>query len=80
MSSLAQNQELLKNLFELREAHHPIFEPKRVYLSGMALLLGEILTFARHTLTQVLVSLGWTDSQHWSFNILGLPHRPVGQS
>lgn len=65
MSSIAQNQELLKNLFELLEAHRIIFKQKRVYLNVVALLLGEILTFARHTLTQVLMSLGLTE-QDWS--------------
>ena len=65
MPSITQNQELLKNLMELLEAHRPIFKQKRVYMSVMALLLGEILTFAHHTLTQVLMSLGLTE-EDWS--------------
>lgn len=65
MPSITQNQELLKNLMELLEAHRSIFKQKRVYMSVMALLLGEILTFARHTLTQVLMSLGLT-AEDWS--------------
>ncbi|MGJ3237926.1 MAG: transposase [Anaerolineae bacterium] len=65
MSTIPQNDELLKHLFELIEKQRPVFKQQRVYYRAIALLLAEIFVFARHTVTQLLMSLGMTD-QDWS--------------
>lgn len=56
---------LLQHLFQLLEAHRGIFRQERTYLRALALLLGEIFCFSRHTVTQALFSLGLTDAD-WS--------------
>jgi hypothetical protein len=56
---------LLEALFELLEAHRPIFCQERTYLRALGLLLGELFVFARHTVTQELLALGLTDAD-WS--------------
>ena len=65
MSTIAQNPELLKNLFALLAAHRPMFKQQRVYERVVALVLGEVFAFARHTVTQLLMTLGLTDYD-WS--------------
>ena len=65
MSTIPQNTELLKHLFELIEKQRPVFTQSRVYYRAVALLLAEIFVFARHTVTQLLMSLGMTE-QDWS--------------
>ena len=65
MSTIPQKSELLKHLFELLEKQRPIFSQNRVYCRAVALLLAEIFVFARHTVTQLLMSLGMTE-QDWS--------------
>lgn len=56
---------LLQNLFQLLQAHRPAFRQERPFRRAWGLLFAELFTFARHTLTQELVSLGLTD-QDWS--------------
>lgn len=65
MSTMAQNQELLKHLFELLQTHRSIFKQERSYQRVVALVLAEVFVFARHTITQLLMSLGQTE-QDWS--------------
>ena len=65
MSTIPENSKLLKHLFELIEAHRPIFKQERVYYRVVALLLAELFVFARHTVTQLLMTLGLTE-QDWS--------------
>lgn len=65
MTTVPQNQELIKNLSDLLEAHRPIFGQQRVYLRVVALLFAELVVFARHTVTQLLMTLGLT-RQDWS--------------
>ena len=65
MTTIAQNDELLKQLLALLSAHRVIFKQERVYQRVVALVLGEVFTFARHTVTQLLMSLGLT-GQEWS--------------
>jgi DDE superfamily endonuclease len=65
MTTIAQNKELLKHLFELLQAHRSIFKQERSYQRVVALVLAELFVFARHTITQLLMSLGQTD-QDWS--------------
>jgi hypothetical protein len=65
MKTIPQNQELLKHLFEIIQNHREIFNQERVYQRVVALLLAEIFVFARHTVTQLIMSLGMTE-QDWS--------------
>jgi hypothetical protein len=65
MSTIPQNTELLKNLFELLHAHRRIFKQERTYQRVVALVLAELFVFARHTVTQLLMSLGQTETD-WS--------------
>ena len=65
MTTIPQNQELLKHLFEIIQNHREIFTQERVYQRVVALLLAEIFVFARHTVTQLIMSLGMTE-QDWS--------------
>lgn len=65
MATIPQNQELLKHLFELLQAHRGIFKQERTYQRVVALVLAEVFVFARHTITQLLMSLGQTEAD-WS--------------
>lgn len=65
MSTIPQNEKLLKHLIELIEAHRPIFKQERTYHRAIALLFAEIIVFARHTVTQMLMSLGLV-KEDWS--------------
>ena len=65
MSTIPQNQELLKQLKRLIKAHRPIFKQERIYQRAAALFFAEIIVFARHTITQMLMSLGQTEAD-WS--------------
>ena len=65
MSTIPQNNELLKHLFDLLQAHREIFKQERTYQRVVALVLAELFVFARHTVTQLLMSLGQTE-QDWS--------------
>jgi len=58
MSTIAQNGELLKNLFQLLADQHEIAGQKRVCERIELLVLAELFTFGRHTITQLLMSLG----------------------
>lgn len=65
MTTIPQNNELLKHFFDLIAAHRGIFKQGRVYERVVALILAEIFVFARHTITQLLMTLGLTE-QDWS--------------
>lgn len=65
MSTVAQNAQLINNLLLLIEAHRPIFNQERVYGRAMALIFGEIFSFSRRTITQLLMTLGLTE-EDWS--------------
>lgn len=65
MTTIPQNTALLKNLFELLQAHRKRFKQERTYQRVQALVLAEMFVFARHTVTQLLMSLGRT-AQDWS--------------
>ena len=52
---------LVCNLFGILEAHRPAFKQERPFLRAVGLVLGEIFSFGRHTVTQGLLSLGITD-------------------
>lgn len=56
---------LLQNLLTLVEAHRPAFGQERTYRRSLALLVAEVMVFARKTVTQGLMALGMTESD-WS--------------
>lgn len=56
---------LLKHLFQLIGKHREVFKQERVYQRTVALVLAEIFVFARHTITQLIMTLGMTE-QDWS--------------
>lgn len=56
---------LLQNLFDLLAAHRSAFRQERTFLRVLGLVIGEVFTFARHTVTQSLLALGLTDGD-WS--------------
>lgn len=62
MSTIAQNSDLLKHLFALLAAHRGIFKQERTYQRVVGLVLAELFVFARHTITQLLMSLGQTET------------------
>lgn len=65
MSTVPQNTELLKHLTDILTAHEPLFSQRRVYQRVVALVWAEVLAFARHTVTQLLMNLGRND-EDWS--------------
>lgn len=65
MKTIPQNPKLLKHLFELIKSHRAIFVQERIYERVFALVLAEIMVFGRHTITQLIMSLGLVD-QDWS--------------
>jgi hypothetical protein len=56
---------LIQALFTLIAAHRTAFRQERTYQRSVGLLFGELFNFARHTVTQGLLSLGITDGD-WS--------------
>jgi len=65
MSTIPQNPELLKNLFNLIAGQGEIAEQQRVRERLEMLVLSELFTFGRHTITQMLMSLGLNE-EDWS--------------
>jgi hypothetical protein len=65
MFTIPQTPELLKNLFKLIAEQHEIADQQRVRERLEMLVLSEMFTFGRHTVTQLLMSLGLND-QDWS--------------
>ncbi len=56
---------LLQQLFKLLQAHRSAFRQERTFERAISLLMGELFSFARHTVTQSLLVLGLTDAD-WS--------------
>ena len=65
MTTIAQNGELLKELTDLLKAHRRLFSQERVFQRVALLVVAEIIVFARHTVTQLLMGIGQTDGD-WS--------------
>lgn len=65
MSTIPQNDELLKHLFDLSGKFRAITNQERVWERLELLLLAEIFVFGRHTVTQLLMSLGLNEHD-WS--------------
>lgn len=65
MTTIPQNTELLKNLFDMIDAQAEIAAQQRVRERLGLLVMAELFTFGRHTVTQLLMTLGLTE-QDWS--------------
>lgn len=65
MPTIPQNPELLKHLFGLLALHRPVVKQQRVYERLLALCLGQIMSVARRTVTQMLLTLGMNETD-WS--------------
>ncbi len=65
MSTIPQNDELLKQLINLLQAHRHLFRQERIFQRMAMLVVAELLVFARHTITQLLLSLGRSETD-WS--------------
>ncbi len=65
MTTIPQNEKLLKHLTQLLQAHRAIFKQERVFQRVALLIMAEIVVFARHTITQLLMGLGLTELD-WS--------------
>ena len=65
MSTIPQNQELLNQLISLLQAHRPLFRQERVFQRVALLVIAELVVFARHTITQLLMGVGLTEVD-WS--------------
>jgi len=65
MTTIPQNKKLLNHLTELLQAHRHIFKQERVFQRVALLVVAEIIVFARHTITQLLMGLGLTELD-WS--------------
>ena len=64
-TTIPQNKELLNHLSQLLKAHRPVFGQERVFRRVTLLVVAELVVFARHTVTQLLMSLGLAE-QDWS--------------
>ena len=65
MTTIPQNEQLLNHLTQLLQAHRPIFKQERIFQRVALLVIAEIVVFARHTITQLLMGVGLTDLD-WS--------------
>ena len=65
MNTIPQNQQLINELQKLLEASRSALGQRRVYERVVWLVLAEIVVFARHTVTQLLLGLGRSD-EDWS--------------
>ena len=65
MNTIPQNSELLNQLIQLLKAHRHLFKQERVFQRVTLLLVAELVVFARHTITQMLMSVGHTQTD-WS--------------
>jgi hypothetical protein len=65
MNTIPQNSELLNQLVKLLEAHRHLFRQERVFQRVALLVVAELVVFARHTVTQLLMSVGLTE-RDWS--------------
>ena len=60
-----ERPKLFPELMRLLAKCEPAFGQKRVYSRGLALVMAELFSFGRHTVTQLLLTLGLTE-EDWS--------------
>lgn len=65
MKTVPQREPLVKQVLRLVEKHREAFGQERVYLRGMGLVLGEMLAFGQHRVTDLLRGIGCTE-EDWS--------------
>ena len=65
MTTIPQNDKLLNQLTQLLQAHRHLFQQERVFQRVAQLVLAEVVVFARHTITQLLMGMGLTQVD-WS--------------
>ena len=68
MKDIKEKQEelrLLPELMKLISSHEKLFKQERVFNRVLGLVMAELFTFARHTITQLLLALGLTEDD-WS--------------
>ena len=63
--TIPQKSKLVNNLVTILEAHRPVFKQERVFNRVVALVVAEVMVFARHTVTQLLMVLGLNE-EDWS--------------
>lgn len=64
-TTIPQNNELLNQFIQLLKAHRHLFRQERVFQRLALLVVAELVVFARHTVTQLLLSIGMTQTD-WS--------------
>jgi hypothetical protein len=81
MTTISQNDELLKQLTELLKAHRHLFGQERVFQRVALLVVAEIVVFARHTVTQLLMGIGQTGGD-WSswYRLFSRPRFPYDEA
>lgn len=65
MKTVPQREPLVKQILKLVERHRAAFGQERVYLRGMGMVIGELLAFGQHRVTDLLRGLGCT-GEDWS--------------
>lgn len=70
----AARRPVLHGVLRLVEAHRSAFGQARVFARANALVVGQLLTLGRHTITQSLITLGHVQ-EDWSafYRLLGVP-------
>lgn len=63
--TIAQKSELINNLLAVLNAHRRAFGQERVFNRVVGLVVAEVMVFARHTITQLLMALGLNE-EDWS--------------
>lgn len=56
--TVPQDSPLVNHLLQLLALHRPLFSQERIYQRVVALVFAELFTFGRHTVTQLLMTLG----------------------
>lgn len=64
-TTVPQNSPLVNNLMNLLALHRPLFGQSRNYHRIVALVFAEVFAFGRHTVTQLLMTLGLNEDS-WS--------------
>lgn len=65
MKTVPQSEALVKQVLKLVEKHRAAFGQERVYLRGMGMVIGELLAFGQHRVTDLLRGIGCTQ-EDWS--------------
>lgn len=61
MTNIPQNRSLLHALFEILQAHRDLYKQQRTFDRVVLLVLAEIMAFGRHTVTQLVMTLGFVE-------------------